>query len=292
MTFSKISTVVIPIAGMGTRFLPITKAVSKEMLNLLDRPLIDYAFNEAKEAGIKKFIIVADKENKLPIKYFSKNKKLDKFLIEQGKHKLLHKVNNSNLNKSEIKLVIQNKPSGLGNAILRTEKYIGKKDFCVLLPDDLILGNNCLKELIDVYNKKKSNVIGVMEVEKRDVNKYGIIKHKESKSRTLKVIDLVEKPNVKLAPSNLAIVGRYILKNSIFDYLKKIKKGSGGEFQLTDAISLSNKTVNNWGHKFTGTRYDCGSKIGFFSAQLALALVNKEIKKDVKKIIKKVGKKI
>ena len=103
MTFSKISTVVIPIAGMGTRFLPITKAVSKEMLNLLDRPLIDYAFNEAKEAGIKKFIIVADKENKLPIKYFSKNKKLDKFLIEQGKHKLLHKVNNSNLNKSEIK---------------------------------------------------------------------------------------------------------------------------------------------------------------------------------------------
>ena len=176
---------------------------------------------------------------------------------------------------------------GLGDAILRTKKYINKEDFAILLPDDLILGKNCLKELITVFNKKKSSVIGCMPVKDNEVNKYGIIKGKKVDTKTMKVFDLVEKPSLKKAPSNLAIVGRYVLKNSIFKYLSKINKGSGDEIQLTDAISLSAKHESVFSFKFSGTRYDCGSKLGFLRAQIASALTDPELKKDIRKELKK-----
>ena len=287
---SKINNVIIPIAGMGTRFLPITKTISKEMLNILDKPLIDFAVAEAKEAGIKNFIFVTNKDNNFTKNYFSPNKELDLFLQKNKKKTYLKKTNKLNIDDKNIKIIIQRKPTGLGEAILKTEKLLNGEDFCVILPDDLILGANCSKELIHVYNKKKNSVIGVMNVNKTDVKKYGIIDNYYGLGRTLKVRGLVEKPDIEKSPSTLAIVGRYILRNDIFDYLKKIKKGSGNEYQLTDAISLCNNVKETWCHKFSGKRYDCGSKLGYLNAQIAAGLIDKDIKKDVKNIIKNWGK--
>ena len=285
----KIKIAVFPIAGMGTRFLPITKTISKEMLNILDRPLLDYAVQEAKVAGIETFIFVTNKENTKPIDYFSKNTKLESFLKKKKKTDLLNEIKKLNIKKKNMKIIFQDKPSGLADAILRTEKYIKKEDFCVILPDDLIIGSNCTQELINVYNKKKSTVIGVMEVDKKDVSSYGIIESSIFKKNMYKIKNMIEKPKVKDAPSNIAIVGRYILLNDIYKFIKKTKIGSGGELQITDAIFLSSKINEVWGYKFSGKRYDCGNKIGFLKAQIATAFKDKDIKKEIKKFIKSLG---
>ena len=285
----KIKIAVFPIAGMGTRFLPITKTISKEMLNILDRPLLDYAVQEAKAAGIETFIFVTNKENTKPVDYFSKNTKLESFLKKKKKIDLLNEIKKLNIKKKNMKIIFQDKPSGLADAILRTEKYVKKEDFCVILPDDLIIGSNCTQELINVYNKKNSTVIGVMEVDKKDVSSYGIIESLIFKKNMYKIKNMIEKPKVKDAPSNLAIVGRYILLNDIYKFIKKTKIGSGGELQITDAIFLSSKFNEVWGYKFSGKRYDCGNKIGFLKAQIATAFKDKDIKKEIKKFIKSLG---
>ena len=281
-----IKTIVIPVAGMGTRFLPATKSIPKEMLPILDKPLIHYAVEEAKNAGIKSFIFVTSPNNKFPKLYLSSNKSLETHLIEKGKRSLLKTVQEINIEDANIKLVEQKKPLGLGDAIYRTKKYIGKKDFAVLLPDDLILGSNCLKQLINIYNKKKAYVIGVMNVNKNEVEKYGVVKGNNLESKTSEVLGLIEKPKISNAPSNLAVVGRYILKNSIFNYLNTIDKGSGNELQLTDAISLSAQKERVLSYKFSGKRYDCGSKLGFLKAQIASGLSDSKIKKYVRKELK------
>ena len=283
---NKVNTVIIPIAGMGTRFLPITKTISKEMLNILDRPLIDYAVAEAKEAGINNFIFVTNENNFFPKNYFSQNKTLEKFLKKNKKEKLIEKINKLSIRSNNITIIAQKNPTGLGDAILKAENLLKGEDFCVILPDDLILGKNCTGELIKVYNKNKNSVIGAMKVNKKEVKNYGIIDCFPGQGRALRVRGLVEKPDIENAPSNLAIVGRYILNNDIFNCLKKIKKGSGNEYQLTDAISLSNKTQETWCYKFSGKRYDCGSKLGYLNAQIAAGLIDKDIKKEVKNIIK------
>ena len=285
----KIKIAVFPIAGMGTRFLPITKTISKEMLNILDRPLLDYAVQEAKAAGIETFIFVTNKENTKPVDYFSKNTKLENFLKKKKKIDLLNEIKKLNIKKKNMKIIFQDKPSGLADAILRTEKYVKKEDFCVILPDDLIIGSNCTQELINVYNKKKSTVIGVMEVDKKDVSSYGIIESSIFEKNMYKIKNMIEKPKVKDAPSNIAIVGRYILLNDIYKFIKKTKIGSGGELQITDAIFLSSKINEVWGYKFSGKRYDCGNKIGFLKAQIATAFKDKDIKKEIKKFIKSLG---
>ena len=285
----KIKIAVFPIAGMGTRFLPITKTISKEMLNILDRPLLDYAVQEAKAAGIETFIFVTNKENTKPVDYFSKNTQLESFLKKKKKIDLLNEIKKLNIKKKNMKIIFQDKPSGLADAILRTEKYIKKEDFCVILPDDLIIGSNCTQELINVYNKKKSTVIGVMEVDKKDVSSYGIIESSIFEKNMYKIKNMIEKPKFKDAPSNIAIVGRYILLNDIYKFIKKTKIGSGGELQITDAIFLSSKINEVWGYKFSGKRYDCGNKIGFLKAQIATAFKDKDIKKEIKKFIKSLG---
>ena len=285
----KIKIAVFPIAGMGTRFLPITKTISKEMLNILDRPLLDYAVQEAKAAGIETFIFVTNKENTKPVDYFSKNTKLESFLKKKKKIDLLNEIKKLNIKKKNMKIIFQDKPSGLADAILRTEKYVKKEDFCVILPDDLIIGSNCTQELINVYNKKKSTVIGVMEVDKKDVSSYGIIESSIFKKNMYKIKNMIEKPKAKDAPSNLAIVGRYILLNDIYKFIKKTKIGNGGELQITDAIFLSSKLNEVWGYKFSGKRYDCGNKTGFLKAQIATAFKDKNIKKEIKKFIKNLG---
>ena len=285
----KIKIAVFPIAGMGTRFLPITKTISKEMLNILDRPLLDYAVEEAKAAGIETFIFVTNKENTNPVHYFSKNTKLESFLKKKKKINILKEIKKLNIKKKNLKIIFQDKPSGLADAISRTEKYVKKEDFCVILPDDLIIGSNCTKELINIYNKKKSSVIGLMEVDKKDVTSYGIIESSMFKKNMYKIKNMIEKPKVKDAPSNLAIVGRYILINDIYKYIKKTKIGSGGELQITDAIFLSSKFNEVWGYKFSGKRYDCGNKVGFLKAQIAVAFKDTEMKNQIKKFIKKLG---
>ena len=285
----KIKIAVFPIAGMGTRFLPITKTISKEMLNILDRPLLDYAVQEAKAAGIETFIFVTNKENTKPVDYFSKNTKLESFLKKKKKIDLLNEIKKLNIKKKNLKIIFQDKPSGLADAILKTKKYVKKEDFCVILPDDLIIGSNCTQELINVYNKKKSTVIGVMEVDKKDVSSYGIIESSIFKKNMYKVKNMIEKPKVKDAPSNLAIVGRYILLNDIYKFIKKTKIGSGGELQITDAIFLSSKINEVWGYKFSGKRYDCGNKIGFLKAQIAVAFKEKKIRNEIKEFINSLG---
>ncbi len=285
----KIKIAVFPIAGMGTRFLPITKTISKEMLNILDRPLLDYAVEEAKEAGIDTFIFVTNKENTKAVDYFSKNIKLESFLKKKKKINILEKIKKLNIKKKNLKIIFQDKPAGLADAILRTEKYVKKEDFCVILPDDLIIGSNCTKELINAYNKKRSTVIGIMKVNKKDVSSYGIINSSIPKQNIYKIKNMVEKPLVKDAPSNLAIVGRYILHNDIFKYIKKTKIGSGGELQITDAILSSIKFNEIWGYKFKGKRYDCGNKIGFLKAQIAVAFRDKKVRNEITEFIKSLG---
>ncbi len=286
---NKIKTAVFPIAGMGTRFLPITKTISKEMLNILDRPLIDYAVTEAKEAGVEKFIFITNKKNMNPFNYFSKNIDLEVFLKKKKKINLLNQINRLNIKKKNLLIIHQDKPLGLADAILKTEKFISKEDFCVILPDDLIVGANCTKELINIYNKRRTNILGVMEVEKKDVSKYGIIDISSSNKNNYKIKSMIEKPDIKNSPTNLAIVGRYILRNDIFSFIKQIKAGSGGEYQLTDALALSNKYFETWGYKFKGKRYDCGNKIGLLKAQIAVAFKDNAIKNDMIKFIKDLG---
>ena len=184
---------------------------------------------------------------------------------------------------------MQDKPLGLGDAILKTEKFIKEKNFAVILPDDLILGFNCTKQLINLFEKKSCNILGIMEVDKLDVNKFGIIDYEKKFKNAIKIKGLIEKPDINNAPSNFAIVGRYIFKKTIFRYLKKIKPGKGREYQLTDAISLSNKDNDVWGYKFKGNRFDCGSKLGLLKAQITVALKDKEIKNEVRKFIKNLG---
>jgi len=283
-----IKTVVIPVAGMGTRFLPATKAISKEMLPVLDKPLLHYAVDEAKAAGINNFIFVTNISNNFPFLYLSRNMSLEKYLKEKNKIKTLKILQSLTIQKKNIKLVLQKKPLGLGDAILRTKKYIKEEDFAVMLPDDLILGKSCLKELIKVFNKEKSSVLAAMQVESKDINKYGIIKGNKVNSKMIKVSELIEKPTLKNAPSNLAVVGRYVLKNSIFRYLRKVNKGSGNEIQLTDAISESAKNEKVFSFRFSGKRYDCGDKLGFLKAQIASALLDPELKKNLKSELKKI----
>ena len=180
-----IKSLVIPVAGMGTRFLPATKTVTKEMLPIIDKPLLHYAIDEAKSAGISSFIFVTNTRNKFPKLYLSQNKKLEEHLTEKGNLEILNIIKSLTIKDKNIKLVYQNKPLGLGDAIYRTKKYIKNKDFAVLLPDDLILGKNCLKELLNVYKKYNSTVVGVMSVDKKDVKNYGIVKGTIKKSKML-----------------------------------------------------------------------------------------------------------
>ena len=284
----KIDTVVIPIAGAGTRLLPATKAISKEMLPILNKPLIDYAVDEAKNAGINNFIFILNPYNKLLKVYFTRNFTLEKLLYKKKEFQLLNNIKKSYINKAQVNYIIQKEPLGLGHAILCAERVIKNRSFAVILPDDLITGKNCLKELIKQHSMNSGNIIASMKVKWNDVSKYGIISPESiSKRRKLnKVKELIEKPTIKKAPSNLAVVGRYILDNSIFSYLQKTRKGLNGEIQLTDALSMSINKIPDYSYNFSGTRYDCGNLLGMFRAQLSLLLKRKSLSKETLGIIK------
>ena len=280
---------ILPVAGLGTRFLPATKAIPKEMLPIVDKPLIQYAVEEAIEVGINEIIFITSPD-KFSIKnHFKKNKNLESQLKKSNKIEILDKLNSSIFSKVKFYYINQYDQKGLGHAILQAESIIKKSPFAVLLPDDLFISSKpCLGQLIDIYNNKKSSVISVNRINKANIHKYGVIKKGDEVDGIIKIDDIVEKPSSNEAPSDLAVCGRYILNGSIFDHLKVTEQDKTGEIQLTDAIKSLLSQEEIFASIFDGKKYDCGSKEGFIHANIALALEDKSIAETIKTIIKEI----
>ncbi|WP_217560485.1 UTP--glucose-1-phosphate uridylyltransferase GalU [Paenibacillus sp. GbtcB18] len=274
----KIRKAIIPAAGLGTRFLPATKAMPKEMLPIVDKPTIQYIVEEAIESGIEDIIIVTGKGKRAIEDHFDNSFELERNLLEKGKLSLLDEVLKSA--KVEIHYIRQKEPKGLGHAVWCARKFIGNEPFAVLLGDDIVDSENnpCLKQMIDVYEKRQSSVIGIQRVSTEEVSRYGIVNPIQLNSRIYEVNSLIEKPKPQLAPSNLAIMGRYILTPAIFDLLQQQHVGAGGEIQLTDAINALCKFEKVYAYDFEGIRYDVGEKFGFIQTNIEYALKNEELR--------------
>lgn len=274
----KVRKAIIPAAGLGTRFLPATKAMPKEMLPIVDKPTIQYIVEEAVESGIEDIIIVTGKGKRAIEDHFDNSFELEQSLLEKGKIELLNEVQKSS-KMVDIHYIRQKEARGLGHAIWCARKFIGNEPFAVLLGDDIVQAEKpCLKQMIEQYDRYRSSIIGVQNVSEDEVSRYGIIDGKVIQDRFYSVNNLVEKPRREEAPSNIAIMGRYILSQSIFDILENQTPGAGGEIQLTDAIAKLNKTEAVYAYDFEGTRYDVGEKLGFIKTQLEFALQRDDLK--------------
>ena len=281
----KINKVVLPVAGIGTRFLPASKSVAKEMFPILDKPLIDYAVNEAISAGGTDFIFVISPDKQSIIKYFEDDPNLVHQLLEKGKDDLIELVKPKIT--GQITMVIQDKPLGLGHAIHCAKPFIDNEPFQVILPDDLIMAETPVQsQLAKIYEQHKCGVVGLEQIEKQNIHKYGVVSGSQN-GNTIKIDGFVEKPKPEEAPSDLAIVGRYIFTPEIFDELDKEIVGTGGEIQITDAMAEILSKQDFYGVKFDGQRFDCGSKAGFLEAQIAFAKDDPDIKNDLSTILKK-----
>lgn len=270
---------IIPAAGMGTRFLPATKAMPKEMLPIVDKPTIQYIVEEAIESGIEDIIIVTGKTKRAIEDHFDSNFELEENLRKAGKLDLLRKVQESEV---EIHYIRQHDPKGLGHAVWCARKFIGNEPFAVLLGDDIVQAETPgLKQLIDQYNKTNKSVIGVQSVSDNETNRYGIVDPIRKQDRLYEVKRFVEKPALGTAPSNLAIMGRYVLTAGIFKHLDRQEIGAGGEIQLTDAIQALNEEEQVYAYDFEGKRYDVGEKLGFVKTTIDFALQHKEIREEL-----------
>ena len=281
----KVKKAVIPAAGLGTRFLPATKAMAKEMLPIVDKPTIQFIVEEARAAGIEDILIVTGKAKRPIEDHFDSNLELELNLKEKGKDDLLKLVTETTgLN---LHFIRQSHPLGLGHAVLQAKSFVGDEPFVVMLGDDLMEDDVPLtKQLMDNYDQTHASTIAVMDVPREDVDKYGIINPGEEVEKNLfNVINFVEKPAVDEAPSNMAIIGRYLLRPEIFDILENQEPGAGNEIQLTDAIDTLNKTQRVFAHRFTGTRYDVGDKFGFMKTSIEYSLKHPQIKDDMKQLI-------
>ena len=280
---------VLPVAGLGTRFLPASKAIPKEMLPIIDKPLVQYAVEEAVNVGINEIIFITSPE-KFSIKnHFKKNKEIETKLVKSGKNDLAKTVNPEIFSKVSFYYINQQKQNGLGDAILHAESIIGNSPFAILLPDDLFFSKkSCLQQLIDAYVLNKSSSIALNVIDKNNIHKYGVIKPKERISEIIKIEDIVEKPIANDAPSDLAVCGRYILNSSIFRHLKSVKPDKSDEIQLTDAIKSMLSEEEIYGVLYDGEKFDCGSKEGFVHATIALALRDESISANIKKIIRSI----
>lgn len=277
----KIKKAIIPAAGLGTRFLPATKAMPKEMLPIVDKPTIQYIIEEAVASGIEDIIIVTGKGKRAIEDHFDKAPELEQNLIDKEKFDLLNKVQYSS-DLANIHYIRQRDPRGLGHAVWCARHFVGNEPFAVLLGDDIVQSNvPCLKQLINQYEEKHASVIGVQQVPMDETNRYGIIDYDSEEGKLYQVKKLVEKPNIDQAPSNLAIMGRYVLTPEIFDYLEKHEVGAGGEVQLTDAIEKLNEKQQVYALDFDGERYDVGEKLGFVKTTIEFALQHEELKTDV-----------
>ncbi|HDC7634638.1 TPA: UTP--glucose-1-phosphate uridylyltransferase GalU [Staphylococcus aureus] len=285
----KIKKAIIPAAGLGTRFLPATKAMPKEMLPILDKPTIQYIIEEAVRAGIEDIIIVTGRHKRAIEDHFDSQKELEMVLKEKGKSELLEKVQYST-ELANIFYVRQKEQKGLGHAISSARQFIGNEPFAVLLGDDIVESEvPAVKQLIDVYEETGHSVIGVQEVPEADTHRYGIIDPLTKNGRQYEVKKFVEKPAQGTAPSNLAIMGRYVLTPEIFDYLKTQKEGAGNEIQLTDAIERMNNDNQVYAYDFEGERYDVGEKLGFVKTTIEYALKDDSMREELTRFIKELG---
>lgn len=274
----KVRKAVIPAAGLGTRFLPATKAQPKEMLPIVDKPTLQYIIEEAVASGIEEILIITGRNKKSIEDHFDKSVELELELENKGKKDLLEIVQNIS-NMINIHYIRQKEPRGLGDAIYCARHFIGDEPFAVMLGDDIVDNKvPCLKQLMDAYEEYRTTILGVQKVAKEDTNKYGIIDAKFIEDRVYKVKDLVEKPDTDKAPSNIAILGRYIITPEIFDVLSDLPPGKGDEIQLTDALKELSKKEAMYAYNFEGRRYDVGDKLGFLEATVDFALKRDDLK--------------
>ena len=275
----KIRKAIIPAAGLGTRFLPATKAQPKEMLPIVDKPTIQYIIEEAVASGIEEILIITGRSKKCIEDHFDKSVELELELEKSGKEEMLKMVRDIS-DMVDIHFIRQKEPKGLGHAISCAKTFVGNEPFAVLLGDDIVYneGKPCLKQLIDCYDEYNTSVLGVQTVEAKDVNKYGIVNGIHIEDRVYKVKGLVEKPAVEEAPSNVAILGRYIITPRIFKILEETKPGKGGEIQLTDALLNLISEEDMYAYDFEGTRYDVGDKLGFLKATVEYALRREDLR--------------
>jgi UTP--glucose-1-phosphate uridylyltransferase len=283
----RVKKAIIPAAGLGTRFLPATKAMPKEMLPIVDKPTIQYIVEEAIESGIEDIIIVTGKGKRSIEDHFDNAFELEQNLQEKGKLELLEIVRETS-KMVDIHYIRQKEPKGLGHAVWCARNFIGNEPFAVLLGDDIVQAETpCLKQLMDVYNQTHSSVIGVKRVPDNETNRYGIIDPEDQNGRAFQVRNFVEKPKLGTAPSNLAIIGRYVFTPEIFMFLDKQEVGAGGEIQLTDAIQRLNQIQRVFGYEFEGQRFDVGEKLGFIETTIEFALQREELREDLLKFMAK-----
>jgi len=274
----KVTKAVFPVAGLGTRFLPATKASPKEMLPVVDKPLIQYAVEEAVAAGITEMIFVTGRSKRAIEDHFDKSYEIEAELERRGKDKLLDLVRSITPSNVDFFYVRQAEALGLGHAVMCAEKLVGDNPFAVILADDLLYGKPpVLTQMVEVFNHYHSSVIGVEEIPPEDTASYGIVDGKQQEENIYKLSGMVEKPAPEVAPSNLGVVGRYVLKPKIFEHLRALKPGAGGEYQLTDAIQALLSDEQVLAYKYHGTRFDCGSKLGYLKATVEFALRHPEV---------------
>jgi UTP--glucose-1-phosphate uridylyltransferase len=276
-----IRTAVFPVAGRGTRFLPATKASPKEMLPVVDKPLIQYAVEEALSAGAERLVFITGSSKRAIEDHFDTDSELEKLLDAQGKSELADTLRGVLPSYASCIYIRQPAPLGLGHAVLCARPAVGHEPFFVHLADDLIHGEpSCLKQMADVYNVKRASVLGVEEVAPSETDKYGIVDAKGSKDTVAEISGIVEKPKPDKAPSNLAVVGRYVLTPGIFEYLQRIGTGAGGEIQLTDGIAQLMTDEPIYAYRFKGKRYDCGNKLGYLQATVEYGLMHPKLGAD------------
>ena len=276
-----------PVAGLGTRFLPATKALPKEMIPIVDKPLIQYAVEEAKNAGIEQFIFVTGRSKSIIENHFDYTIELDNLLKERGKSHDLKTINDFLPIPGQMAFLRQQKPLGLGHAVWCGRNLIGNEPFAVILPDDLILAEpGCLQQMVEEYNQLGGNIVAVEDVPKENTERYGILEVETDDGRLVTASGVVEKPKPVDAPSTLSIVGRYILQPEVFDHLQDQKRGTGNEVQLTDAIAKIIKNAPLHGLRLNGKRFDCGNKLGFIEANIAISIARSDLSSDVKNILR------
>ncbi len=280
---------VLPVAGFGTRFLPASKATPKEMLPIIDKPLVQYAVEEAINIGIDEIIFITSPEKYSIKKHFDNNQQIEFRLKKSGETEMIDKLNPQIFKNIKFHYVNQNEQNGLGHAILQAEETINGDAFAVLLPDDLFFSQkSCLSQLLDIYKKTHSSVIAVNKIDKKNIHKYGVIKPGIIENNLIKIEDIVEKPSYEKAPSDIAVCGRYIFNPSIFNFLRSTDFDLSGEVQLTDAIKSLLEQEEVYAAIYEGEKFDCGSKQGFVHATIALALRDESISSDIEKIIKEI----
>lgn len=277
---TRVTKAIFPVAGLGTRFLPATKSIPKEIMTLVDRPLIQYAIDEARAAGIKEFIFVTSRGKSALEDYFDHAPELENSLRRSGKDHLLEILKDTNMDSGAIAYVRQNRALGLGHAVWCARRLIGNEPFAVLLPDDVIAAEKpCLQQMIEAHEQTGGNMVAAMEVPPEKASSYGVVDIAEDMGSIVRVKGMVEKPKPEEAPSNLAVIGRYILTPQVMKNLNAAKQGAGGEIQLTDAIAREAKKEGRvFAYRFRGQRYDCGSKAGFLQATVAFGLSRPDLR--------------